>query len=158
MKLLKKIFTSLLSSENTIKKKINNQEFDEMSDAELLEHVILSINPVFEDWVLFQNGTYIIFDNADTISNLENEAIKSMEKFGPVHAGDPSGDFSIINLDETEGWIVTGHGYGMYTYVNPKELVSEEPGDLEIGLRGRSKRNRDGKKPKIIHVNRKQQN
>lgn len=127
-----------------------------MSDAELINHVTLSINPEFQDWVLFQNGTYIIFDNADTIPNLEKEAIKEMKEFGPVQAGTPSGDFNIVNLTDTEGWIVSGHGYGMYTYVHPKELVSEEPGDLEIGLRGRGKRNMDGKKPRIIHINRKQ--
>ena len=148
----------LLSCENTTKKKVNHPESYKISDAELLKHVKLCINPAFEDWVLFQNGTYIIFDKADTIANLENEAIKSMKKFGPVYVGNPSGDFSITHLNKTEGWIVSGHGYGMYTYVNPNELTATKPEDHEIGLHGRSKRNLDGEKPIIIHVNRKKAN
>ena len=39
----------------------------------LLEHVKLAINPKFEDWVLFENGTYIMFDDASQIEDLEKE-------------------------------------------------------------------------------------
>ncbi|MDR6763299.1 hypothetical protein J2Y38_003518 [Flavobacterium sp. 2755] len=144
-----------LGCKNPEKKKIDNQESNEMTEADLLHHVRLAINPKFQDWVLFENGTYIIFDNADTIPDLESEAIKLMKEFGPVHAGGPAGDFSVIHLKETEGWIVSGHGYGMYTYVNPNELGSEKPDDVKIGLEGRSKRNADGQNPVIIHINRK---
>ena len=59
----------------------------------------------------------------------------------------------IISLNRTKGWIVSGHGYGMYTYVNPNELDSNYPNDMTIGLYGRSKRNQDGLEPIIIHIN-----
>ncbi|WP_291148697.1 hypothetical protein [Flavobacterium sp. UBA7680] len=144
-----------LGCKNPEKKKIVNQESNEMTEADLLNHVRLAINPKFQDWVLFENGTYIIFDNADTIPDLESEAIKLMKEFGPVHAGGSAGDFSVTHLKETEGWVVSGHGYGMYTYVSPNELNSEKPNDVQIGLEGRSKRNADGQNPVIIHINRK---
>lgn len=144
-----------LGCKNPEKKKIDNQKSKEMTEANLLNHVRLAINPKFQDWVLFKNGTYIIFDNADTIPNLENEAIKAMKEFGPVHAGGPAGDFGVTHLNKTEGWIVSGHGYGMYTYVNPNELDSEKPNDVEIGLYGRNKRNLDGENPVVININRK---
>ncbi len=121
----------------------------------LLEHVNLAINPKFEDWVLFENGTYIIFDNTDTILDLREESIKLMKEYGPVYAGSPAGDFNVIHLNKTEGWIVSGHCYGMYTYVNPLELESKNPEDVEVGLFGRSKREKDGKELQIVHVNRK---
>ncbi|HNY32517.1 MAG TPA: hypothetical protein PKO15_16645 [Fibrobacteria bacterium] len=126
-----------------------------MMDDSLLEHVRLAINPRFQDWVLFESGTYIIFDNADTVADIRFAAMQLMKKFGPVHVGGPAGDFGVISLDKTAGWLVSGHGYGMYTYVHPKELTTKNPTDLEIGLLGRSKRDMDGNKPVIIHVNRK---
>lgn len=124
------------------------------SNRSLLENIRLAINPKYKDWVLFKNGTYIVFDKADTITNIQHEAIKQMKEYGPVFAGGPAGDFDVIHLNKTEGWIVSGHGYGMYTYVNPSELESKNPPDIEIGLYGRSKRDKDGKNPEIIHVNR----
>jgi len=119
----------------------------------LLDNVKLAINPKFEDWVLFENGTYIIFDDINQIENIETEAIKLMKEFGPVHAGGPAGGFNVISLNKTQGWVVSGHGYGMYTYVNPSELETNSPDDLTIGLYGRSKRNNDGEKPKIVYIN-----
>lgn len=119
----------------------------------MIEHVKLAINPKFQDWVLFENGTYIIFDDISTIEDVKEEAIQLMKEFGPVSAGGPAGDFSVIHLNLTEGWLVSGHGYRMYTYVHPSELDSESPNDLEIGLYGRSKRDSDGQSTEIIHIN-----
>lgn len=123
----------------------------------LLDSVKLAINPKYQDWVLFQNGTYIVFDSADTIPDLKIEAIKLMKEYGLVYAGSPAGDFGVIKLNKTTGGVVSGDCYGMYTYVNPTELSSgaQQPNDVQIGLLGRAKRDSDGKNPVIIHVNRK---
>lgn len=121
----------------------------------LLDNVKLAINPDFQDWILFKNGTYVIFDNADTNKNLKDEAIEFMKKYGPVLPGGPAGDFTVIHLNRTEGWLVSGHGYGMYTYVNPKELKNDSPTDVVVGIYGRSKRDMDGQHPEVIHINRK---
>lgn len=61
--------------------------------------------------------------------------------------------FAGFILKITYGCIVAGHGYGMYTYVNPSEIDNRTPSDLEIGLFGRSKRDLDGKNPEIIYTN-----
>lgn len=124
-----------------------------MEDKDLIENVKKAVNPKFQDWVLFQNGTYIIFDNPmDT--QIEEKGLALMKEFGPVFAGSPAGDFEVISLTETEGWVVSGHCYGMYTYVNPDELLPE-PTELLIGIYGRGKRDIDGKNPKIIYSNHK---
>lgn len=120
----------------------------------MIEHVKLAINPKFQDWVLFENGTYIIFDDISIIGDVKEKALQLMKEFGPVYAGGTAGDFNVIHLNLTEGWLVSGHGYVMYTYVHPSELDSESPNDLEIGLYGRSKRDSDGQNPEIIHINR----
>ncbi|MDQ2794028.1 MAG: hypothetical protein M3Y12_08475 [Bacteroidota bacterium] len=124
-----------------------------MTTENLLAYVRLAINPQFEDWVLFKNGTYVIFDDASSITDIPEAAIAEMKEYGPVQAGGPAGDFNVTNLDETEGWVVSGHGYGMYTYVPPSELTSPAPTDLEVGLFGRMKRSLDGQNPAVLHVN-----
>lgn len=136
-----------ISTKNESKLNTNNK----MNKEDLIKNVKLAINPKFQDWVLFKNGTYIIFDNADTIKSVNHEAIKQMREFGPVFAGGPAGDFNTIHLTKTEGWIVSGHGYGMYTYVSPSEL--ENTDDLQVGMFGRSKRDLDGKNPEVIYIN-----
>ncbi|WP_250255750.1 hypothetical protein [Chryseobacterium sp. Marseille-Q3244] len=124
-----------------------------MNNLSILEHVKIAINPQFQDWVLFKNDTYIIFDDVSNVENVRDEAIKLMKEFGPVFAGGSAGDFNVIHLNFTESWLVSGHGYGMYTYVHPSELDHETPNDLEIGLYGRSKRNSDGENPEIVYIN-----
>jgi hypothetical protein len=99
----------------------------------------------------FSNGTYIILE--DTIQDKQQVALDLIKEYGPVYAGSPAGDFSIISLNQTVGWSVTSHCYGMYTYVHPNEMETEHPTDIDVGFFGRSKREKDGKDLKIIHIN-----
>ncbi|WP_289660957.1 hypothetical protein [Flavobacterium panacagri] len=153
------IISSLLSflssnRNNSERKNFTNEQSKEMMDSDLILKVKLAINPKFQDWVLFKNGTYIVFDNADIISDLESEALQLMKEFGPVYAGGSAGDFGTANLGKNKGWVISGHGYGMYTYVAPSE-IPEKTNDVEIGLFGRNKRDMDSQNPIVIHVNRK---
>ena len=36
----------------------------------MIEHVKLAINPKFQDWVLFENGTYILFSMTSVLSKM----------------------------------------------------------------------------------------
>ncbi|WP_281232627.1 hypothetical protein [Flavobacterium gelatinilyticum] len=121
----------------------------------LIENVKLAINPKFQDWVLFQNGSYIVFNNTDKIEDLRKEAIEIMSEYGPVYIGSPAGDFGVTTLKKAEGWSISGHYYGMYTYVHPSETNAATLNESEIGIFGRSKRDLDGRNPIIIHINRK---
>lgn len=123
---------------------------DTLSNDDLIKHVQLAINPIFKSWVLFKHGTYIIIENNE--NEIEKEALEKMKEFGPVHAGSPAGDFATITLKGTEGWVISSHGYGMYTYVHPSELKKENPEDYEIGLYGRNKRELDGADLEIICI------
>lgn len=125
----------------------------ENKSKSLLDNVKLAINPKFKDWVLFENGIYIIFDQTNSAEKIEVRAIELIKEFGPVSPGGPAGDFNVITLNKTYGWVVSGHGYGIYTYVHPNELNTDSPNDITIGLFGRSKRDKDGNNPVIIHVN-----
>lgn len=126
-----------------------------LNEKELIAHVKLAINPQFRSWVLFSHGSYIILP--DSLKNdPQNNALRIMKEYGPVYPGSPAGDFSVITLDKTEGWSITGHYYGMYTYVHPDDLTRAaimNPSDTEIGLFGRKKRGQDAKDLKIIFSN-----
>jgi hypothetical protein len=124
----------------------------ELTQSEIIAHVKKAINPRFKTWVLFSNGTYVIIEDS-TVADIRQKAIDIMKEYGPVNAGTPAGDMSITKLKHSDGWVVGGHYYGMYTYVNALEIQKDKPTDLDIGVFGRNKRSKDGKELKVIHVN-----
>jgi len=73
-----------------------------MSIESLIERVRLALNPKVQDWVLFSNGTVIVFDNTKPDDNIEQEAINLMREFGPVHVAGSAGDSKVVPLTETE--------------------------------------------------------
>ena len=127
------------------------QTVDTMNSDKLIEHVTKAINPKYKTWVLFSHGTYIIIEDS-TITDKKKYALEQIQEFGPVLAGGPAGDITTQKLNLDEGWSVGGHGYGMYTYVNPSELDIENPKDIDVGLFGRDKRDMDSKAQVIVHV------
>ena len=132
----------------------NKYEHMQLDPKTLIEHVKLAINPKYPHWVLFSNGTYIIIGDL-TIKDEAAFAIKIMKEYGPVHIGSPDGDFGVKHLNKTEGWVVSGNYSAMYTYVDPEELKQagiKNPSDIDIGLFGRNKRDKDGKECKIIFI------
>jgi len=100
-------------------------------------------------WVVFSNGTCVVF--GDAAGNLAESAHSIMRERGPVHVGSSAGDFSVISLDHGPGWVVTCHHPDVLTYVSPQHL-GPEPSDLEIGLLGRAKRQADADEFNVIHV------
>lgn len=127
-----------------------------MSDLppdELIRRVTAAVRPDFPDWVLFVGGTYVILDEEAEKVAPRQGAIRRMKEFGPVAAGTPSADFSVMALSATDGWVVSGHGRGIYTYVHPSELRGAAPLDVEIGLLGRSKRHTDAEELEVVHIN-----
>lgn len=132
-------------------------EDNKLTKEELIEHVKKAINPSFQNWILFKNGTYIIIEDTSDEKEIEKKGLEIMKQYGPVSGGGPPGDFSIITLSQTEGWVVSSHGPGMYTYVHPAELGKEDPKDIEVGLFGRGKRDMDGENPEIVGISSKGQ-
>jgi hypothetical protein len=93
-----------------------------------------------KSWVLFAHGTCVIL--MEPAADPAAQAVAILRKWGPVHAGSPAGDFSVIELSEHPGWVVTGHHPDVLTYVGPDE-VDGDGTDLTVGVLGRSKRDRD---------------
>jgi len=103
-----------------------------------------------KSWVLFENGTCVILMQPE--ADLKQQAIALMEEWGPVHAGTPAGDFSVVELTAHPGWVVTCHHSDILTYVSPQEFDEPEPEEISIGLLGRAKRDQDARELQVIHV------
>jgi hypothetical protein len=103
----------------------------------------------YKSWALFSNGTCVILMQPE--ADMRRQAVEMMKTYGPVHAGGPAGDFSIITLDDDPGWVVTSHHPDILTYVSPDEVAGQS-NDLVIGLLGRSKRDLDASELMVIHV------
>jgi hypothetical protein len=125
-------------------------------EVSFLDNVKDELEGKYAEWVLFENGTYIVYSNTDTIADVESHAINIMQEYGPVFAGGPPGDFNVAVCEKVPGWAVSGHYPDMFTYVHPNEMKSSSKEDMYIGLYGRSKRNEDGNLAKVIHVNHKE--
>jgi hypothetical protein len=102
-----------------------------------------------KSWALFSNGTCVILTQPK--GDLGLQALELMKMYGPVHAGSPAGDFSVIELNDAPGWVVTSHHPDILTYVSHDE-VGARTNDLVIGLLGRSKRDQDAAELTVVHI------
>lgn len=105
------------------------------------------IEPKLKDWVIFENGTCVIIYHPP--KDLEAEAIEVLQKYGQVHPGSESADFTVMKADS--GWVVAGNQPGILNYVSEDEGYGKE--DYEIGLIGRNQKELDAKELKIVYVN-----
>jgi hypothetical protein len=125
-----------------------------MVDEDKIEYVRLAVNPDLHNWVLFTNGTFIIFEDVTDDEDLEQQAIDILKEHGEVRIGEASADFQVTALSKTVGWVVRGNVPGLYVYVHPAELDSDEPDDLEVGLFARVIRQTDFEDLEVLYVNR----
>lgn len=80
-----------------------------------------------------------------------------MKEFGPVYPGTSAGDMNIKSFMKPYGWLVSGHGPGMHTYVHPDEMEVDNPDHIMVGFYGRSKRDRDSIELRIVKIHRRKE-
>ncbi|MFE2724792.1 hypothetical protein [Kitasatospora sp. NPDC059327] len=103
-----------------------------------------------KSWVLFEHGTCVVLVAPADAEDLAGRARTLLADAGPVRAGSSAGDFGVIDLGDTAGWVVTGDHPDVLTYVGPVEPA--ERSELAVGLFGRAKRHRDGTDLRVVHV------
>ncbi|MET8768961.1 hypothetical protein [Streptomyces sp. NPDC004658] len=99
-------------------------------------------------WVLFEQGTCVVLE--EPAEGLADRATDILRAYGPVSVGGPAGDFRVLELENGEGWLVTGHHPDVVTFVALQD--SEDPSHLAVGILGRSRRDRDGRDLHVVHV------
>jgi hypothetical protein len=105
-----------------------------------------------KSWVVFEHGTCVVLSDpaADPAADPADRAVEILREFGPVHAGTPSADFGTIHLEDTPGWVVTGHHPDVLTYVSPYDVTQHDT--LVVGLAGRTIRDQDARELTVVHV------
>jgi hypothetical protein len=103
-----------------------------------------------KSWVLFEHGTCVILTQPE--ADLAAQATALLKEWGPVQVATPSADFNVIELAEYPGWVVTCHHPDILNYVSSDEFDSPVPGDMMVGLIGRSKRDQDAAELHVVHV------
>lgn len=116
------------------------------STVEVWRRIIVGVDKC---WAVFEHGTCVILLSPE--DDLRRQATELMREWGPVHAGSSAGDFSVIELAQHPGWVVTGHHPDILNYVSPDE-VGPGASDAVIGLLGRSKRHQDAEGLNITHL------
>ena len=103
-----------------------------------------------ESWVLFENGTCVIFTEPQ--ANYKLAATAKLRAAGKAYGGGESGDFSVMKLKDFPGWIVSYSAPGILNYVSPDEFENKNPSDIAIGMAARKKRNDDTMSGAVIHT------
>jgi hypothetical protein len=123
----------------------------QVDSKKLLGYVQAAIIPTYEDWVVFENATYIVFDNIDTIPDIQKAALQHLETYRPKTPAEANWVFTISDLDKTEGWSVYGNGHGIYTFVHPEELT-KDANPQQVAVYAKTKRALDERNPKILFI------
>ncbi|OGY96687.1 MAG: hypothetical protein A2122_00910 [Candidatus Liptonbacteria bacterium GWB1_49_6] len=103
-----------------------------------------------ESWVLFQNGTCVVFTEPQ--ADYKQAAVKKLREAGEARGGGESGDFSVMKLKDLPGWIVSYFAPGIFNYISPEEFEGGNPSDIAIGMVARKKRNSDSASGVVIHT------
>lgn len=116
----------------------------------LVRAVQSAIIPSYQDWVLYEHGTYIIIDHIDSIDNVLTHCNELLKQH-MIHLTDETKSYSITELTQVQGWSVFGKGYGIYTYVNPTS-IKDDPTMSEIVNNAVYNRSKDQESLKIICI------
>ncbi len=112
----------------------------------LIFNVQLGINPSKKNWVLFKNGTYLIFPN----KTAEKDAIRAAKKLLTNYNG------NTVFIDKSnfaKGWIASTPT-GIYNYIDKGAFGRGIPKPASIEKKGIDNIAADKKGLEIIHVNR----
>lgn len=121
---------------------------EELPDyAPLIFSVQLGIHPMQKNWVLYQNGTYMLFKNALGEEVLTEAANKRM-----VALVSPRGT-KVTKSAMAKGWIVSLGTSGVYNYVAYKQIDKGIPEDQEIIDQAISNFTKDRMALEVIKVN-----
>jgi hypothetical protein len=121
-----------------------------MGGAELVEAWRAVLSGLDKSWVLFENGTCVVFTEPG--SDLATRAVALLREFGPVGDGSAIGDFAAtVPLPDGGGWLVAGCHSDIVTFVGRDEVAPGAP-DVAAGRLGRAKRGQDAEQLRVLHV------
>lgn len=112
-------------------------------------NVAIGISAQRPRWVLFKNGTYIIFPEGHTDAQIQEKAIQIIRSY----TNDP---IAIKKSNFAKGWIGST-STGIYTYISRDQLGEGIPKNSDIQAQARQNIVADKAAPKVVHINSKKQ-
>ncbi|MFC4632933.1 hypothetical protein ACFO3O_03385 [Dokdonia ponticola] len=125
------------------KKKVVNKKPEDYKS--LIFNVQLGINPDRKNWVLFKNGTYLIFPN----NTAERDAIRAAKK---LMSNYKKGALSTQKSSFAKGWIAATNT-GIYNYIDRASFGKGIPKQENILKKGLDNIMKDAKELEIIYIN-----
>ena len=130
-----------------IKERANNV----YNQERMIENVQLAVYSEMKNWILFENGTYVIIEEEITEERIRKMGIAQMKQ-ARESKEDALTDFLVTDLPKVDGWSMNRNADGMYTYLYTSEFESKEPTFLEITKLGKAKRDKDAEDLKVICI------
>jgi len=118
---------------------------DKSAYKSLIFNVQLGINPKRKNWVLFQNGTYVVFPDGYTREQMKNAAIKLIKGFN-------SNGLSVQKSNFAKGWIVSTPT-GIYNYVSSNQVRKGVTDFKLVSARGKKNILKDKSESNVVHIN-----
>lgn len=116
----------------------------------MIENVQLAVYSEMRNWILFENGTYVVVEEEITEERIRKIGTAQM-KAARTSKEDDISDFLVTKLPKVDGWSVNRNADGMYTYVYLSEL-EENPTQLQIARLGKEKRDKDAEDLKVLCI------
>lgn len=126
------------------KKKVANKKPEDYKS--LIFNVQLGINPDRKNWVVFKNGTYLVFPN----NTAEKDAIRAAKK---LMSNYKATSLTINKSSFAKGWIAST-STGIYNYIDRGEFGKGIPKQQNILKKGQDNITADKNTLEIIYINR----
>ena len=126
---------------------------DEVDKEPLIFSVQLGISPQRPNWILFENGSYMLFKDALGKDVLIPAAKKRLSDFAKNLTTQTGISAQKANL--AKGWIVNFGSSGIYNYVEESQIEEEFPTAAYIITLAQQNIIADNLSKKVIHFNKK---
>lgn len=111
----------------------------------LIFNTKLSISPKQPNWVLFSNGTYILFPKGTSGDDMRQSAFGLLQRYNDE-------SFTITKSPLVKGWIA-GSKKGIYNYVSLEQASDRLASKTILRKIGKENVLKDKANPIIVHVN-----
>lgn len=111
----------------------------------LIFNTTLNISPSQPDWVLFENGTYILLPSNLSIEQMKKNAAVIIKRY-------KGESLSVSKSPLSKGW-VAGSSQGIYNYISQDKAGDRQAKDQHLKSVGKNSILKDIKELNIVHVN-----
>lgn len=136
---------------NPFKKEIlpKQAEVEKEDFTALKFNVSIGISAQRPRWILFKNGTYVIFPDGYTDAQIKEKAIQLLNS----HTNE---QIAIKKSNFAKGWIGST-SKGVYTYIKYDDLGAGIPENSRLVAQARQNIRADKAENRVVHINRKKE-